>query len=339
MAFCLFEGYMKKLILCLLIFSFLGANCDINQSPNAPAVTSINQNIGKDLVIGKTTISNGEKVYFGFEIIDKDNYQFWEDYTREARKIAETLKLYPGKIKNIKIEKNRKFLDYPNRLATSLGYTQKEHQELINFFKNSPKNIKTDDSKENYFWELFEGVLSGFTGMHIVKSSVAGKRSYFVIYASKIPVTKRFKNEDYDENLNYRKNFGNIIMSMSGVTAFDVPTVTHTGIARNPIEFLADKLQYPRISMELHGFGAQVWLKFFQDKKYMITRPLDHMAKIFSDSGLVRGTNFWIKNLPAEVQTLKDDKKDFEFSVGVTELTTVTLEALALFYKGSVDLP
>ncbi len=331
---------MKKLILFLLIFSFLGANCDINQSPNAPAVTSINQNIGKDLVIGETTISNGEKVYFGFEIIDKDNYQFWHQYRREARDIANILRIYPLRIENINIEKNRKFLDYPNALATSLGYTQEEHHELINFFKNSPKNIAEEDREDNYFYELFEGVGNGFGGMDLAESSGQGKRSFYMIYASKIPITKRFKNEDYDKSLNYRKNFGNIIMSMSGITAFDVPTVTHTGIARNPIEFLADKLQYPKISMELHGFGAQVWLKFFEDKKYMITRPLDHMAEIFNKSGLKINDNFWLKNLPAQLQALKDAKKDFNFSLGgIQDLTTVTLEALAKFYKGSVDLP
>ncbi len=276
------------------------------------------------LFTAKLITKEGVPIYFGFEKIDESNVLFWKNYRYKAGTLASCLKMLPKFIQTGQLKKARGLKE------EVLQYSDAEYEQFLNYIKNSPKNV--GDYEDNLIRQYFTGVAGGFGGMDLGDTNPRN-RLYYVIYASSQPIRRRYVNSDYDKNMSFEANFGKIIMSMTGITAPKVPTTTHTGIARNPMDFFKTDKKYAGISMKLHGFGAVIWKTKFKDKKFMITKPLESMADILKskiDSNLI-----WLGTYPDELKKLERAGIDFDFSYPTENAvrTTVDLKSLSSFFN------
>lgn len=317
----------------VLLLIFLGAcipegkkGIDTKKVPESiGASESSNEHLKKiddNLFTAQSTTKDGTPIYFGFEKIDDGNRLFWEAYRTSATDMADKLRTLLRLIRKNNTEK------YRATIKTVFSYNDAQFDALVEMIKNNPKNI--GEGEDNGLYKLFSGMVGGFSGMDLERNKE--KRQFYIIYASSVPITRRHTNADFDVNKSLEENFGNIIMSMSGITAANALTTTHTGISRNPLDFLKKDQKYAVISMKLHGFGALVWKKFFENKRYMITQPLESMADILKTK--IDAKHIWIDTYPDELKELEKSGIDFDFSYPTlgAQKTTVDLKSLATFF-------
>ena len=241
--------------------------------------------LSSDVYTVQRNDDKGQKLYYNFEKVTKDNYYFW------YRLFAENMARYCKAFCQTVTENN--YPTYPNKFSEGFNYNQEQYQKVVEFIQR----------KKYYEKKPFSGVRAGIAGMSQVLSSFCLNRKVFMVYASHVPIEKPHIN---DEEINisngkdYHTFFGHIIMSFVFITNDTAPTVTHYGIFRNPVSFLDPEEKYRGLSMKLHGFGAIVALTHFRNKKYMITSPLPSMIQIFvkylGRNALHLGTNMDLKN-------------------------------------------
>lgn len=222
-------------------------------------------------------LSLGEnKLYFGFEKVDKKNIEFWKLYGSESSDLARRCSTL------VSIDSENLLLAEISKL---FACQQEKAQEMLAFIQK--KNFQD---------------INPFDGRGIQGSAAEFSRTLLsgshVVYVSTKPITKRNKFTQLDSQmiysdrgekklrninsiLSFKQFFGDIVMSFK-FTNQKSSCVTHFGIFRNPLDFFDPAEKNKGLSMILHGFAAKVVMTNQPQKKiYMVNQPMDCMAAIF----------------------------------------------------------
>ena len=229
----------------------------------------------------RKTDDKGQVLYYNFEEVKLNNYDYWKEYKLFAKYFAELCKNFCREIHESSCP------PYPNRYSDEFRCDREKYDKIVEFVK-----------RKRYFEkDIFKQVWGGIMGMsYALEDYSEPDRIVFMVYASNVPIKephtqKTFGNQD--------GCFKRIIISYVFTTSDNV-SVTHYGIFRNPLSFLDLEENYRELSIKLHGFGASMALKLFRAKRYMVTCPMPSMIQIFikylKPGEIFMGTNEDLKN-------------------------------------------
>lgn len=261
------------------------------------------------LFCGQIKSEDGKGIYFGFEEVLEDNICFWCSYGESTKHISDSLESDWKRV-------CANSFSYPNAWSKCLNYSEEEYLQLVENLQKKKWTYETNPFGGAGLRGGATGMMSALCrGWSAVPTVSVADRKVFMVYASKIPVTKRHAiNQGVTKRLDvYQAAFSDIAMSFVYVADKDNPAVTHYGIFRNALSLLDIRESTKGISIKLHGFAATVALTQFVGKKYMITTPLPSMTEIlckyFGEGNISIGTNLdlkWVKKLQLQDGPLED---------------------------------
>ncbi len=257
--------------------------------------------VAEGVYAGQGTASSGEIVYFGMELVDSSNIVGWERYVTHAKFMTADSS---GKILVYSMRSEPGLRSpYSEGIKEDSGFTEEEYTSYMDNLYN-----KGFYKPEKYAG--LRGVPSGAAGFYIEDDG-----NYYVVYASKKPVTGKFnfpKTEEFIRLKDFNRIYDDILMSVRSSDSPGTDSYSNRGILRNPKSFIDGG--YAGLALKLHGFSAAVAKQIFKDKKFMVVSPTEVMQKILD------------KALKPE------DVKKTEGTMGETN-NHINIDALAKFYN------
>lgn len=269
---------MKAFFLSLIVFlSFSGHSMEVPQKQILPPheidssdiTTQFFGEVAPGVYAGQTKVGH-EIVYFGMERVDRYNVDNWDKYKNCTQRLTANsrgiLAVWPSIIPEIR--------EVPfGDLKQVTGFT--DESELLDFLDKLEKVVHEN---KNVIVAL-QKIPTGLAGFYIEDDG-----NFYVVYASKKPVTGRFP---FPDNLpsslplkKYYEYFGDLLMVVRSQIKPDEDSYGNRGIFKNPISFIEDGNKYPGLSLKLHGFSAVVAQYISKDKQYMDVEPAPAMRRI-----------------------------------------------------------
>ncbi|AZL16378.1 coiled-coil domain-containing protein [Rickettsiales endosymbiont of Stachyamoeba lipophora] len=160
---------------------------------------------------------------------------------------------------------------YDNLYFNMVKVTEANVQEWKKYSHNQSRLAsKHQDNIKKEYQTIINQIEVGLIGFDASLSFYDNdKTEVWVAYASYVPVT--------DPN---EVNLSEIEMFVTISTSQNSPFTSHMGITRSATSLLADKEVHRDLATHLHTFAAQVMLKRYPQKKYMINIPMREMRDI-----------------------------------------------------------
>lgn len=284
---------------------------------------SLSLQLNAEISISKTN----EGVYFVLEKVDKENYKNWSTYAGLAEHLSQSItqKLYfvQDVVRKGEDDAAAKVLEKP------IGEIDDPH--ILSLIKNAPNPVETLKKAYNILNSGLDG-LSNFKNAlgNVLATEENSKSDVWVAYISTLNPAS-FRNQE--------EKIHHIEMAFAILVKEGSPVVMHMGIARNPFFMVHSSVRHERISSRLHAFAAKVISATYNSPRYLLTTPLESMAKllrnVLSKETYSEGMNkesSWIRQKANS--TIIDD--DFSFELYDREIKNKHKEpVLSLDYQSA----
>ncbi len=218
---------------------------------------------------GQGVATRGEPIYFGMELLDKENSPKWERYRDHTDFMACDKGLMYVLAKYALAENGSDFLQRAGFFNPKYtGFTADELTAYMNHLKQKlQQNARTAD--------LVRAVCMGSVHLFCLEDG-----SSYIAYVSKQPVTGRrpFLGQPNSRLITLKQFdeiYGDLLMC---VGVYDIPGTNsyyNRGIFRNPSSFIYGG--YKGISLKLHGFTGAIMSQLFENKKFLKVEPAEQM--------------------------------------------------------------